>query len=203
MTKRGCFITFEGGEGAGKSTQIRLLKAELEARGYAVCATREPGGDALAEGIRSLLLSQKMPSRAELLLFLAARAQNVETVVRPHIEAGHIVLCDRFTDSSIAYQGVARGLGRDSVATLNDFATNHLVPDLTLLLDISPEVGLSRQQDKNRMEAEGLDFHQKVRQGFLEEADRDPKRFRVISAEENIESLHAKIVQIVLDVLQS
>lgn len=190
-------------EGAGKSTQIRLLKAALEAEGYAVCMTREPGGDKVAEGVRALLLSQEMTARAELLLFLAARAQNVELVVRPHLEAGGIVLCDRYTDSSIAYQGVARGLGRDSVAVLNDFTTDHLQPDLTLLLDLPPEVGLARQQDRNRMEAESLSFHQAVRVGFLAEAERDPKRFRVLSAETDVETLHAQILGTVKDTLKS
>src|SRR5579871_5479843 len=117
----GLFITFEGVEGAGKTTQIGLLRHALEREGHIVCVTREPGGDAVAEGVRRLVLLAEMTPRAELLLFLAARAQNVETVIRPHLAAGHVVLCDRFLDSSVAYQGWARGLGRDTVARLNAF----------------------------------------------------------------------------------
>lgn len=201
--KRGFFITFEGVEGAGKSTQIRLLKAALEAEGRVVCMTREPGGDKVAEGIRHLLLSQEMTARAELLLFLAARAQNVELVVRPHLEAGGVVLCDRFIDSSVAYQGVARGLGRESVALLNAFAANNLSPDMTILLDLSPEIGLARQQDRNRMESESLDFHRAVREGFLEEARRHQSRFRVFSADMDVATLHGRILQTVMDALKS
>jgi dTMP kinase len=192
---KGIFITFEGVEGGGKSTQIRLLKEYLEAQGYTVCMTREPGGDRVAEGVRSLLLSEEMNSRTELLLFLAARAQNVALVVRPLLEAGHIVLCDRFTDSSLAYQGYARGLGREVVANLNKFATNDLTPNLTFLLDLPPEIGLERQKEKNRMEAESLTFHQKVREGFLAEAERSPKRFRIIDATQEVSVIHEAVTQ--------
>jgi dTMP kinase len=192
---RGVFITFEGVEGAGKTTQIARLAASLQQSGHEVCVTREPGGDALAEAVRNLLLHQEMTPRAELLLFLAARAQNVERVVRPHLEAGGVVLCDRFTDSSLAYQGVARGLGRDTVDQLNVFATGGLVPDLTVLLDLPPEIGLARQSDHNRMEAEALAFHQAVREGFLSEARRDPARFSVLDAMLPIEDLHHRILE--------
>lgn len=189
----GVFVTFEGVDGAGKTTQIALLRAALEAEGYGVCVTREPGGDAVAEGVRSLLLRDDMTPRAELLLFLASRAQNVEQVIRPHLAAGDVVLCDRFTDSSLAYQGVARGLGRDTVAALNDFATGHLVPDLTVLLDLPPEIGLSRQQEHNRMEAAGLEFQRRVRAGYLAEAQRDPARFYALDATRPAEALHREI----------
>ncbi len=189
----GLFITFEGVEGAGKSTQIRLLQQRLSEQGRQVCATREPGGDKVAEGVRALLLSEEMDARTELLLFLAARAQNVAKVIRPQLDAGAIVLCDRFTDSSLAYQGYARGLGRDTVANLNIFATHDLTPHITFLLDLSPEVGLARQQDRNRMEAESLRFHTQVREGFLSEAKRDPKRFCVLDATQSKETLQALI----------
>jgi dTMP kinase len=189
----GLFVTFEGGDGAGKTTQITRLRARLEAEGLSVCMTREPGGDALGEGIRGLLLHSAMTPRAELLLFLAARAQNVDQVIRPHLAAGDIVLCDRFIDSSIAYQGYARALGRDLVARLNAFATDGLVPDLTILLDLPPEVGLARQQESNRMEAEGLEFQRRVREGFLAEAARAPERFLVLNASLPVERLHAEI----------
>lgn len=189
----GLFITFEGVEGAGKTTQIAKLREALEREDFSVVVTREPGGDALAEGVRSLLLHGDIEPRAELLLFLASRAQNVERVIRPHLAAGSVVLCDRFIDSSIAYQGIARGLGRDTVARLNTFATGNLIPDLTFLLDLNPEVGLARQTDRNRMEEEGLAFHQKVREGFLAEAANDTARFCVLDAAQSPETLHAAI----------
>ena len=182
QVNRGFFVTFEGVEGAGKTTQIALLKAALERDGRRVCVTREPGGDAVAEGVRQLLLSQEMSPRAELLLFLASRAQNVERVIKPELAQGAVVLCDRFIDSSIAYQGIARGLGRDTVAALNEFATGGLMPDITFLLDLDPQIGLTRQTDRNRIEEESLDFHLRVRQGYLEEAERSPNRFCVLDA---------------------
>lgn len=189
----GLFVTFEGGDGAGKTTQITRLHAALEHDGLSVTVTREPGGDAFAEGIRSLLLHNEMTPRAELLLFLAARAQNVESVIRPHLAEGQIVICDRYIDSSIAYQGFARGLGHDMVDRLNGFATNGLRPDVTILLDLPPEEGLLRQTDQNRMEAESLAFHNRVREGFLAEAQKDPARFVVFDALQSVEQLHAKI----------
>lgn len=192
---RGLFITFEGVEGAGKTTQIALLRAALEAEGRNVCVTREPGGDALAEAVRKLVLHEEMTPRAELLLFLASRAQNVERVIRPHLEAGDIVLCDRFTDSSLAYQGYGRGLGRDAVHLLNTFATGGLFPDLTFLFDLEPKVGLERQSDRNRMESETLAFHQRVREGFLTEAANDTTRFCVLDASQPREVLHLQLRQ--------
>lgn len=189
----GLFITFEGVEGAGKTTQIALLRAALEQEGRNVCVTREPGGDALGEAVRQLVLFEEMTPRTELLLFLAARAQNVEQVVRPHLEQGGIVLCDRFTDSSVAYQGYGRELGRDTVYTLNTFATGGLTPDLTILLDLEPKLGLERQPDRNRMESESLAFHERVRQGFLTEAANDTARFYVLDATQPVEVLHRQI----------
>ena len=197
----GLFITFEGVEGAGKTTQIRLLRDALEADNYAVCVTREPGGDAMAEGVRNLLLHVEMTPRAELLLFLASRAQNVEKIIRPHLAADGIVLCDRYIDSSVAYQGHGRGLGRDNVAHLNAFATHALIPDLTFLLDLAPEVGLARQQDKNRMEAESLEFHQRVREGFLAETQNNASRFCVLNADQPAETLHQAILARTQDAL--
>ena len=191
----GLFITFEGVEGAGKTTQIALLRAALEHAGRTVCVTREPGGDALAEAVRRLVLHEEMTPRAELLLFLASRAQNVERVVRPQLAAGNVVLCDRFTDSSLAYQGYGRGLGRDAVALLNTFATGGLVPDITFLLDLAPAVGLERQSDRNRMESETLAFHERVRKGFLSEAANDTQRFCVLDAAQTVEALHGRIWQ--------
>jgi len=180
-------------EGAGKSTQIALLRAYLEQADRAVCVTREPGGDAVAETVRRLLLECSMTPRAELLLFLAARAQNVESVVRPHLAAGGIVLCDRFIDSSIAYQGCARGLGRDSVFRLNAFAIDGVMPDITFLIDIDPAIGLERQRDRNRMEAESLEFHRAVRQGFLSEARNSPERFMVLDGARDAAAVQSDI----------
>ena len=189
----GLFVTFEGVEGAGKTTQIALLRDFLQQSGHDVCVTREPGGDAVAETVRRLLLEQEMAPRAELLLFLAARAQNVEIVIRPHLSTGGTVLCDRYIDSSIAYQGHARGLGRDTVFHLNAFAINGLVPDLTILLDLPPGIGLARQSNRNRMEAETLEFHEHVREGFLQEAENNPARFCVLDASQDVMALHAEI----------
>ena len=193
----GLFITFEGVEGAGKTTQIQRLKAALEVSGKTVCVTREPGGDPVAEGVRTLLLSTEMSSRAELLLFLASRAQNVERVIRPQLALGNTVICDRYIDSSVAYQGVARGLGAKTVQDLNRFATGDLKPDLTVLLDLDPEVGLSRQQTRNRMEAESLAFHRKVREGFLEVAANNPTRFLILDALQSPDTLHLQILEAV------
>lgn len=194
----GIFISFEGVEGAGKTTQITRLRTALESQGYAVFATREPGGDSVAEAIRDLLLRRTMHPRAELLLFLAARAQNVEQVIRPNLEAGKIVLCDRFIDSSVAYQGWARGLGADQVAMLNQFAIEGCYPDMTLLLDIDPEIGLERQNSRNRMEEENLEFHLRVRAGFLAEAKKHPSRFHLFDATLSPEALHQEILGSVL-----
>lgn len=189
----GLFVTFEGGEGAGKTTQIALLREALTRDGLRVTVTREPGGDAVGEVLRELILRNRMAARTELLLFLAARAENVEQVIRPPLEAGGVVLCDRFTDSSLAYQSYGRGLDRDTVAQLNAFATGGLVPDVTLLLDLPPETGLARQPDSNRMEAETLEFHRRVREGFLTEAAKHPARFSILDALRPVETLHAEI----------
>jgi dTMP kinase len=199
----GLFITFEGVEGAGKTTQITLLQKSLAAEGYRVLVTREPGGNPVAEAIRGVLLTAAEPvtPRAELLLFLAARAQAVEEVVRPALGAGQIVLCDRFIDSTVAYQGHARRQNLDWIRQLNAFATGGLMPHLTLLLDLPPEQGLARQTERNRMEAESLAFHETVREGFLQEAHREPSRFRVLNAAAPPETLHTEIVACVRPLL--
>ncbi len=192
---RGLFVTFEGGEGVGKTTQIALLRSALERDGANVCVTREPGGDAVSETVRHLLLTTDMTPRAELLLFLASRAQNVEHVIKPHLEQGGIVLCDRFTDSSLAYQGWARGLGLEAVAQLNAFATGGLVPDLTFLLDLDPAQGLSRQTDHNRMENEGLAFHRRAREGFLRSRRMNPHALLCWMRSLPAAELHAQIYE--------
>ena len=202
LSSTGLFVTFEGVEGAGKSTQIQRVRQRLESDGIPASVTREPGGDSIAEQIRSLLLTGEMEARAELLLFLASRAQNVERVIRPKLANGEVVLCDRFIDSSVAYQGVARGLGRDEVARLNEFATGGLSPDITLLLDLNPEIGLARQTDRNRMEAESLEFHRKVREGFLAEARNNPERIAILDAETDPDRLHEEIFLLIRRRLQ-
>ena len=193
MTDRGRFITFEGGEGCGKSTQVKRLAAALEAKGVKVLLTREPGGTRLAEMIRALLKDETEDppvDRAELLLFLAARAQLVRNVIRPALEAGTWVLSDRFSDSTIAYQGYGRGLSVDFVKAANEFACEGLTPDLTFLLDVEPSVAAQRMRGReaatntsaDRIERAGDDFHARLRRGFLELAAADAPRIVTIDA---------------------
>jgi len=190
---RGRFITFEGGEGCGKSTQVRRLAAELESRGIRVVLTREPGGTPLAEKVRGLLkdeMDDPPCDRAELLLFLAARAQLVRQVIRPALESGAWVLSDRFSDSTVAYQGHGRGLDIGLIRTANAFACDGLGPDLTLLLDVEPAVATARMRGReaathttaDRIELAGDDFHARLRAGFLEMAAAEPERIQRLDA---------------------
>lgn len=201
----GVFLTFEGPEGAGKTTQISRLAEALVARGRDVTRTREPGGDPFGERVRALLLDRDASPTpvAELLLFAAARAQNVKCVVRPALEAGHVVLCDRFTDSTLAYQGYGRGLPMDSLRAVNSVATEGLVPRKTFLLDLPPSVGLARQSPdaQDRLDRETLDFHERVRAGFLAVAADEPARFVVLDAESSPDELFAKLLATVLPLL--
>lgn len=177
------FVTFEGPEGAGKSTAIRAVAAGLREMGHRVVETREPGAGEVGGAIRAILLQgADVEPRAELLLFLADRAQHVAETIRPALERGEVVLCDRHADSTFVYQGVARGLDPDFVRRGNAFATGGLVPDLTLLFDLPAEVGLARLQNPDRMDALPLAFHQRVRQGFLDLAAAEPDRFRAVDA---------------------
>ena len=189
------FVTFEGIEGAGKSTAIDYLSGYLQARGYDPVLTREPGGSALGRRLRALLLDVRtggLASRAELFLFLADRAQHVVEVIRPALEAGQVVLCDRFTDSTLAYQGYGRGLDTEYLRSLNTAATGGLEPDLTLLLDLPVRCGLERAGERNRsagmviaegrFDSESLDFHERVRRGYRALADEEPERFAIIDA---------------------
>lgn len=181
----GLFIALEGGEGAGKSTLAQSLAAAARAAGREVVVTREPGGTPVAESIRDLLLSDDLADAApwcEAMLFAAARADHVAAVIRPALAAGKVVITDRFLDSSVAYQGVSRGLGAEAVRRVSLIATQGLRPDLTVVLDLDPEVGLIRALGANRMEAEDLAFHQTVRQAFLDFAAADPQRYAVVSA---------------------
>lgn len=205
--RKGLFITFEGGDCAGKTTQLRMLEAWLTARGRSVICTREPGGTALAEKIRGLLLSKEsdetMTSQAELLLFSAARAQHVKHVVMPQLQSGGVVLCDRFIDSTVAYQGFARGLDMDFIRRLNSFCTAGCLPDLTFLLDLPLEESRRRLaarmggEGPDRMEDENNSFHAKVREGFLKIAEENPGRVKVIDAMRTVDEIHSEIIEVV------
>ncbi len=195
------FITFEGPEGSGKTTQIKLLADYLSGQGEAVLTTREPGGTAIGDAIRTVLLTPQhteMSPRAETLLFNAARAQIVDEVIQPALAAGQIVLCDRYADSTLAYQGYGHGQPLAPLRTLADYATSGLTPDLTLYLDIDPEAGLQRKrhgdvEEWNRMEERALAFHQAVRAGYLALAAADPARWVVIDATQSPEAIQAEI----------
>jgi dTMP kinase len=199
--RRGRLIAFEGVEGAGKSTQVELLRQALEKAGHRVVTTREPGGTPVGERVRSILLdpASNLDARAEALLFAAARAQLVEQVIRPALERGEIVLCDRYLDSSLAYQGAARGLGREPIAAVNRFATGGLLPNLVVLLRLDPAEGLARGRGgRDRIECQDLEFHLKVAQGFLDLAAADPERFAVIDAAQPPDQVAAEVLAAVL-----
>ena len=192
------FIIFEGPEGSGKSTQLKLLEEWLSGRGHDVLATREPGGTSISEAVRSILLNPAntaMRPVTEILLFSAARAQIVAQVIRPHMERGGIVLCDRYADSTLAYQGYGRGLDLDTLRAITAFATGGLVPHLTVYLDIAIEDGLRRKsaQEWNRLEDQTLTFHRRVRQGYLEMAAAEPERWLVLDAAQPIAGVQSAI----------
>jgi dTMP kinase len=199
MTRRGVFITFEGPEGSGKSTQLRMLAGRLRAEGRDVRETQEPGGTPIGTQIRNLLLdpeNRELCPTAELLLMFASRAQNVDQVILPALAGGRIVLCDRFTDSTLAYQGAGRGLGADVVYELDRIACRGLVPDLTLLIDIDPETGLARAQ-QTRMEAQDAAFHRKVREAYRQLAAEEARRVRWIEGARSREEVAADVWQAV------
>lgn len=192
----GLFIAFEGGDGAGKSTQSAALAEHLRHAGHTVVQTREPGGSPVAEKIRQVVLDVAhigLDDRAEALLFAASRAEHVAKTVRPALARGEIVITDRYMDSSIAYQGVGRGLGLEEVRNLNLWATDGLVPDLTIVLDVEAGHGLGRVADPNRLEEESADFHAIVCRAFLDLAALDPHRYLVISASDSIASIASAV----------
>ena len=199
---KGLFITFEGTEGCGKSTQIKALAERLQAEGRQVLQTREPGGTPLGEAVRNLLQHDTagagMSPEAELLLFAASRAQLTRERIIPAIVAGQIVLCDRFMDSTTVYQGVARQINTQAVATINQFAVGGVRPDLTILIDLSPEAGMARVHARSggqldRMEQEAIEFFQAVRTGYLKLAESEPERFLVLDGSASIETLQQTI----------
>ena len=191
------FITFEGGEGSGKSSALKLLDERLRREGYETVLTREPGGTPIAEQIRNVILDKantKMDARTEALLYAASRRQHLVEKVWPALKEGKLVLCDRYLDSSLAYQGGARGLGIDNVLNVNLFATEGTYPDLTLLFDIEPEIGLARiasnaSREVNRLDLEKIEFHRGVRKTFLELAARYPDRYVIIDASKTLEEV--------------
>src|SRR5215213_10441940 len=206
MGDPGRLIAFEGVEGSGKSTQLELLRRVLEGRGREVVVTREPGGTPAGERVRSVLLDPEVElhPRAEALLFAAARAELVEAVIRPALERGAVVLCDRYLDSSLAYQGGARGLGAGPVSEVNRFATGGVVPDLVVLLDLDPAAGLARRAgDRDRIEAQDLGFHRRVRQAFRDLAAADPARFFVVGAAAPLAEVAARVQAAVLSLLEA
>lgn len=204
------FITFEGPEGSGKTTVLRELEAKLKEKGYDVVLTREPGGTPIAEQIRSVILSKEntaLDARTEALLYAASRRQHLVEKIWPSLKEGKIVLCDRYLDSSLAYQGGARGLGVERILEVNRFATEDTYPDLTLLFDLDPAIGLQRiaansSREVNRLDLEKIEFHRGVRKTFLELAERFPERFVIIDASREKEQVIAQVEETVFRYLR-
>ena len=197
---KGIFITFEGADGCGKTTQLELIKKYLDDKGYKTLKTREPGATELGLELRKILLHYEKPvsDAAETYLYLADRAQHVEFEIKPALDEGSIVLCDRFTDSTLSYQGYARGQNLDTIKKLNEIATGGLKPDLTIVFDIDSEIAQKRLGDtKDRLEKEGLEFHKALRLGYLEIAKKDSKRVKVINSNDSIENIHKKVVDLI------
>ena len=207
---RGKFITLEGIDGSGKSTQLRMLAGDLRARGLDIITTREPGGTPLGRRLREAFLEteETVAPRAELLLFSADRAQHVELLIKPALEQGRIVISDRYADATAAYQGAGRGFPEKTVESILKFATGGLKPDLTLFFDISVERALDRLRSRdseggsrNRMDSETAEFYSNVRLAYLRIAEREPKRFRVIDANGSMEAIHKEVAAVVADLL--
>ena len=202
--KKGLFITFEGADGCGKTTQMRLLADYLKTQGLEVVLTREPGGKGLGEKVREILLNYdgEVSDRCESFLFLADRAQNIDIIVNPAVEQGKIVLCDRHIDSTVAYQGYGRGLDLDRIKMLNNLATNGRKPDLTIVFDIDVETSMKRVgSEKDRMESAGIEFHNKVRNGYLEIAKEEPDRIKVVDACKTIEEVFEEVKEIIKNIM--
>lgn len=204
MEKR--FITFEGGEGSGKTTIIKSLMQELKDKNVKAFQSREPGGSKISEEIRKVILNvenTKMDYITEALLYAASRRQHLEEVIKPALKEGYLVICDRYIDSSLAYQGYARGLGIDEVYNLNHYATGGLLPDLTIFIDVNPEEGLARivknNRDKDRLDLETINFHHQVREGYLQLIKRFPDRIKRVDGNREIDEVYADIKKIVFE----
>ena len=201
------FITLEGPEGSGKSTQIKRLAKRLEDLGYPVITTREPGGTSIGDQISHVLVrmeNKELHPRTEILLFLAARAQLVEQLIKPALQDGKIILCDRYGDSTLAYQGYGHGLDLEKLRQMLDFATDHLKPDLTILLDLDVKMGLMRKKAEdewNRLDAYEVLFHERVREGYQKLASEEPERWRIVDASQGIDAVQDDLYRIVLDAL--
>lgn len=213
MTVKGLFITFEGPEGAGKTTQLQRLQCWLRDLGINAVPTREPGGTEVAEKLRDIVKYHKgdepLTDETELLLFAASRSQHVAHLIRPAIEDGFTVLCDRFTDSTLAYQGTARGMNPSFITELNTFVTHGFKPDVTLLFDLSPEAGMERAIRReeplfrdDRIENETKNFHEKVRQGYLNIAAREPDRVKLINADQSPDEVHEAVCAVMRPILK-
>ncbi|MCT4542764.1 MAG: dTMP kinase [Vallitalea sp.] len=200
---KGLFISIEGADGSGKSTQIELLRNYLEKNNYKSVLTREPGGTIISEAIRNIILDKKymeMSDMTEALLYAASRAQHVEEYIKPLLEKGNIVICDRFVDSSVVYQGYARGLGISCIENINKYATKGLEPDITILLDINAEEGIKRkknQRELDRLELQKLEFHKKVSEGYRELSNMYPNRIKRIDASKSVEDISNEIISTV------
>lgn len=196
-------INLEGGEGSGKSTVLKMLAEALTEKGFSVVCTREPGGIDIAEQIREVILNREntaMDARTEALLYAAARRQHLVEKIVPALEAGSIVLCDRYIDSSLAYQGYARGLGMEEIFSINKFAIDEYMPDLTLYFDVNPKVGLARiekdaEREVNRLDVESMKFHYKVREGYLLLLSQNPERIRLVNAENELPVVFADALE--------
>ncbi|MER2237866.1 MAG: dTMP kinase [Psychrobacillus sp.] len=208
--KSNLFITFEGPEGAGKTTILNKIAERLREQDIDILATREPGGIEIAEKIREVILNPAntaMDERTEALLYAAARSQHFFEKVEPAMKQGKLVLCDRFIDSSLAYQGYARGIGMDEVLSINEFAIGKRMPDLTILFDLNPAVGLARihahnERELNRLDVESLSFHEKVREGYHEVVKRYPNRIKVVNADQSVENVVEDVWRLICEALE-
>lgn len=208
---RGLFITLEGIDGCGKSTQREMLAEKLKSRGFEIVVTREPGGTVIGEGIRQLLVSDAsvhIAPTTELLLYVAARAQHVAELIRPSVDAGRIVISDRYTDSTVAFQGYGRGLDLDVIESLNRFATTGLKPDLTIVFDLDPNTARSRSVSRpvggllGAFDEQHADFHERMRAGYLKMAKNDPSRIRVVDASGSADETHGQVMSVVLEKIE-